>query len=267
VTLTSTVFWASSGPPNPGPRDFDLPGVFNIGELAVTKPMLLIVLSAVIVSVLFYAMARPAAVVPGRLQFAGEMAYDFVRNSIARESIGSHDFMKFVPYLFTLFLFVLVNNFYGIIPFLQFPSMSHIGFPIALALLTWLIYNGVGIARHGLFGYFKHETVPGGVKGPILLILIPLEFLSNIIVRPFTLALRLFATMFAGHLLLILFALGGEYLILHYSPTAVGIPAGIASVLLGIGVSFLDMLIMGLQAYVFTLLSAMYIGEALADEH
>ena len=267
MTLTSTTFWASSGPPNPGPGDFDLPAVFEIGSLEVTKPMLLIVLSAVIVSVLFYAMARPAAVVPGRLQFTGEMAYDFVRNSIARESIGSHDFMKFVPYLFTLFLFVLVNNFYGIIPFLQFPSMSHIGFPVGLALLTWLIYNGVGIARHGFFGYFKHETVPGGVKGPILLMLVPLEFLSNIIVRPFTLALRLFATMFAGHLLLILFALGGEYLLLHYSPTGVGIPAGVASILLGIGVSFLDMLIMGLQAYVFTLLSAMYIGEALASEH
>jgi len=268
VTLTSTTFWASSGPPNPGPGDFNLPAILPWGaENGVTKVMVLVVLSAVIVSVVFYAMARPAAVVPGRLQFAGELAYDFVRNSIARESIGSRDFMKFVPYLFTLFLFVLVNNFYGVIPFLQFPSMSHIGFPVALALLTWLVYNGVGIARHGFLGYLKHETVPGGVKGGILIILIPLEFLSNIIVRPFTLALRLFATMFAGHLLLILFALGGEYLLLHYSPTAVGIPAGAASILLGIGVSFLDMLIMGLQAYVFTLLSAMYIGEALADEH
>jgi len=267
VTLTSTTFWASSGPPNPGPHDFDLPAVFEMGGLEVTKPMLLVVLAAVIVSVLFYVMARPAAVVPGRLQFAGEMAYDFVRNSVARESIGSQDFMKFVPYLFSLFLFILVNNFYGVIPFLQFPSMSHIGFPIALALLTWLIYNGVGIARHGLFGYFKHETVPGGVKGPILVALVPLEFLSNIIVRPFTLALRLFSTMFAGHLLVILFALGGEYLLRHYSPEIVGVPAGAISLLLAIGVSFLDMLIMGLQAYVFTLLSAMYIGEALADEH
>ena len=109
--------------------------------------------------------------------------------------------------------------------------------------------------------------MPGGVSGPILIALVPLEFFSNIIVRPFTLTLRLFATMFAGHLLVILFALGGEYLILHYTPTVVGVPAGIISLILAIGVSFLDMLIMFLQAYVFTLLSAMYIGQALAEEH
>ena len=266
MTLTSTTFWASSGPPSPGPKDFDLPAVFHIGEFGVTKPMLLVVASAVIILALFTAMARRSAVVPGRLQFAGEMVYGFVRDGIARESIGSHDYMRFVPYLFTIFLFVLVNNFYGLIPFLQFPSMSHIGFAVAIAVLTWLIYNGAGIARKGFLGYLKHETVPGGMKGPILLLLVPLEFMSNILLRPITLTLRLFATMFAGHMLLILFSLGAEYLLLE-SHNALAKPAGIASALLAIAISFLEILIMFLQAYVFTLLSAMYIGEALADEH
>lgn len=267
VTLASTLLPTASTPPNPGPGDFNLPEIFAVGEFGVTKPMMLVVLSVAIAFGLFYSMSRQSAVVPGRLQFAGEYVYGFVRNGIARDSIGSQDFMKYVPYLFTLFLFILVNNFYGVIPVLQFPTMSHIGFPVALALVTWLVYNISGIARHGFFGYLKHETVPGGVKGPILVALVPLEFLSNIIVRPFTLALRLFATMFAGHLLLILFSLGAQYLLLHYSPAAIGIPAGIISFLLAIGVSFLDMLIMFLQAYVFTLLSAMYIGEAIASEH
>jgi len=266
VTLASITLPAVSGPPEPGPADFDLPDIFNVAEFGVTKPMLLVALSVVIIVALFYSMARPAAVVPGRLQFAGELVYGFVRNGIARENIGSHDFKKFVPFLFSLFLFVLVNNFYGLIPVVQFPSMSHIGYPLAIAVLAWLVYNGAGIAKKGFFGYLKHETVPAGMKGPILLLLVPLEFLSNILLRPVTLTLRLFATMFAGHLLVILFALGGEYLLLHSDPVLNKV-AGVFSVVLAIGISFLEILIMFLQAYVFTLLTSMYISEAIADEH
>lgn len=263
MTLALTTFAAASGPPSPGPADFDLPGILGS---EVTKPMVLVVFSGVLIVGLFYLLARPSAVVPGRAQFAGELVYGFVRNGIARESIGGTDFLKYVPYLFTIFLFVLVNNFYGLVPFLQFPSMSHIGYAVAIAALSWLMYNGAGIAKKGFFGYLKHETVPAGMKGPILLLLVPLEFLSNILLRPITLTLRLFATMFAGHLLLILFALGAEYLLLH-SDNPLAIPAGLMSGVLAIAISFLEILIMFLQAYVFTLLSAMYIGEALADEH
>jgi F-type H+-transporting ATPase subunit a len=268
VSLASTALLAAAdGPPQPGPGSFLLPPTFTIGGWEVNKPELFLAFSIVIVFGFAYAASRRAEVVPGRLQFAGELVYDFVRNTIARDNIGSHDFMKYVPYLFTVFMFVLVNNFYGVIPVIQFPSMSKFAFPVALALVTWLIYNVAGIARHGFFGYLKHQTVPAGAKGPILLALVPLEFLSNIIVRPFTLALRLFATMFAGHLLILLFSLGAAYLVSGYANAAIGIPAGVLSFILGIGVSFLDMLIMFLQAYVFTLLTAMYIGSAIADEH
>ena len=107
--------------------------------------------------------------------------------------------------------------------------------------------------------------MPSGVSGPILLLLVPLEFFSNILVRPVTLTLRLFGNMFAGHLLLILFATGGAALLTSGNILYGGV--GILSFALGIGVSFLEMLVMFLQAYVFTLLSSMYIGEALADEH
>ncbi|MEJ7635161.1 F0F1 ATP synthase subunit A [Aeromicrobium sp.] len=266
MTLALTTFAASAEPPSPGPADFDLPAIFHIGELGVTKPMLLVALSTLLIVGLFYSMARPAAVVPGRMQFAGELVYGFVRNGIARENIGSQDFKKFVPFLFSLFLFVLVNNFYGIIPAVQFPSMSHIGYPLGIAVLAWLVYNGAGIAKKGFFGYLKHETVPPGMDWWILPLLVPLEFLSNIILRPITLTLRLFATMFAGHLLVILFALGGEYLLLHSDPLLNKV-AGVFSVVLAIAISFLEILVMFLQAYVFTLLTSMYISEAIADEH
>jgi F-type H+-transporting ATPase subunit a len=203
--------------------------------------------------------------VPGKLQFAGEQAYGFVRNSIARDIIGSHDFMRFVPYLVALFFFILLNNFFGTVPFLQFPTFSRSGMVYSLAAISWVIYNWVGIKRHGFGGYMKLQCVPAGIRGPMLLLLVPLEFMSNILVRPVTLALRLFANMLAGHLLLILFALGGEYLLVHGS--ALVKPIGILAWVLFVAISFLEVLIQFLQAYVFTLLNAMYIQGALAEEH
>jgi F-type H+-transporting ATPase subunit a len=119
--------------------------------------------------------------------------------------------------------------------------------------------------KHGVLGYLKLQSVPSGVTGPILALLIPLEFLSNIIVRPVTLALRLFANMLAGHLLLILFALGGEYLVMEMAVQYA--PVGILAWLLFIAIAFLELLVQFLQAYVFVLLNAMYIQGALADEH
>jgi len=266
----------SEGFTPPGPGDFNLPPVLGGEETfgflgqsfytGATKPMFLVVLSAVLGVGFFWLASRRAALVPSRLQFAGESVYGFVRNGIARDFINEQDRMRFVPFLFTIFTFVLVNNYYGVLPVLQFPSMSRIGYVVGLALLSWIVYNAVGIARFGVVGYLKNQTMPGGITGPILLMLVPLEFISNIIIRPLTLTLRLFATMFAGHLLLLVFALGGEYLVFEYSGV-VGIIGGLLSWVMAIAISFLEMLIMFLQAYVFTLLTAMYIGLALAEEH
>ncbi len=258
----------------PGPGDFNLPPIGPHSEfeflgqtmyLGVTKPMIQLVLAAALVFWFLYAASKQRAMVPGKLQYAGEGAYGFVRNSIGRDIIGSHDFMRFVPYLVALFLFILLNNFFGSIPFIQFPTFSRSGMVYGLAALSWVVYNAVGIKKHGFVGYFKLQSVPAGIKGPMLLLLVPLEFMSNILVRPVTLALRLFANMLAGHLLLILFALGGEYLLLH-GATLVK-PVGILAWLLFIAISFLELLIQFLQAYVFVLLNAMYISGALADEH
>jgi F-type H+-transporting ATPase subunit a len=274
VSLIAASVVRAEGFTPPGPGDFNLPPVgpertFQfLGEthyLGVTKPMLQLVLAAILVFGFFWLAIRKQQMVPGRLQYIGEQGYGFVRNSMGRDIIGSQDFMRFVPYLFALFFFILVNNLFASIPFLQFPTFSRSGMVYSLALLSWVIYNAVGIRKHGFGGYFKLQSVPAGVHGPILALLIPLEFLSNILVRPVTLALRLFANMLAGHLLLILFALGGEYLILHMAIQYA--PVGIIAWLMFIAISFLEILIQFLQAYVFVLLNAMYIQGALADEH
>lgn len=272
--LGATAPTAEEGFTPPGPGDFDLPPIgpdttFEfLGQtmyLGVTKPMIQLVLAAVLVFWFFYAAAKKRSMVPGKLQYVGEVGYGFTRNSIGRDIIGSADFMRFVPYLFALFFFILLNNFFGSIPFIQFPTFSRAGMVYALAALSWIVYNAVGMQKHGFVGYFKLQSVPSGIKGPMLLLLVPLEFMSNILVRPVTLALRLFANMLAGHLLLILFALGGEYLLLHGA--ALVKPVGILAWLLFIAISFLEILIQFLQAYVFVLLNAMYISGALADEH
>ena len=108
----------------PGPAEFDLPPLFHIGSFEFTKPMAQLFLAAILVFWFFWAASRNRAMVPGRLQFAGESAYGMVRNSMARDIIGSHDFMRFVPYLVALFFFILVNNLFGSIPGIQFPTFS-----------------------------------------------------------------------------------------------------------------------------------------------
>lgn len=248
----------------PGPASFDLPGFFEIAGAPVTKPMIQLVLAAVIVFGFFYLASRRAAMVPSRLQYAGETAYGMVRNSMSRDIIGSQDFMKFTPYLFALFFFILLNNFFSSVPILQFPTFSRASMAYALAGLSWAVYNIVGIRKHGLVGYLKLQTVPSGVSPLMYPLLVPLEFFSNILVRPVTLALRLFANMFAGHLLLILFSTGGLYLLEN---GGIGLVAGPIAWVLLIAISFLELLVQFLQAYVFVLLNAMYIQGALADEH
>lgn len=249
----------------PGPADFELPAIFTVGGFDFTKPMLVIVLGTVFLAVLLYYVAGRSSVVPGRLQFAVEGVYGFVRNGIAADAIGREG-LKYVPYLFTLFVFIAVLNLAGIIPVLQFPATSKIAIPLFLAIISWAIFNYVGIRRQGLGGYFKNMMFPSGVPAWLYPLLAPLEFLSTFVFRPITLTLRLTFNMFAGHLVLLLTILGGEYLLFE-TQGLVGYAAGGVSLLFSIVLTFFEGFIQVLQAYVFTLLSAIYIGGALIHEH
>jgi F-type H+-transporting ATPase subunit a len=258
----------------PGPGDFNLPSIGEdstftfLGQTfysGVTKPMIQLVIAAIVVFAFFRLASAKRQMVPGKLQYVGESIYGFVRNTLARDVIGSHDFLRFVPLLFTLFTFILLNNLFAAIPLFQFPTFSRIGYVIALVLVVWLVYNGAGIARHGFLGYLKLQTMPAGVPSAMLILLIPLEFFSNILVRPLTLTLRLFANMFAGHIVLILFAVGGEYLLLHGDGLVK--PVSVVTWLLFILISGLELLVQFLQAFIFTILTSLYISSAIAEEH
>ncbi len=245
----------------PGPADFEFPPIFG----GFTKPMLIIVLGTLAVALFFYFAVRRAGIVPGKLQFAAEGFYGFVRNSIAADAIGREG-IKYVPYLATLMAFLIVLNISGIIPFLQFPATSRIAIPLFLALISWVIYNYVGIKRQGIGGYFTNMLFPPGVPVAIYPLLAPIEFLSTVVFRPITLTLRLTFNMFAGHLVLLLCILGGEFLLLHVGGL-IGYTAGAVSILFGVVMTFFEGFIQLLQAYVFVLLSAVYIGGALTHDH
>lgn len=249
---------------SPGPSDFELPPIFGEGTFF-TKPMLVIVLGTIAVGAFFYFAARRGSLVPGKLQFVGESVYGFVRNQIATDAIGREG-IKYVPYLATLFGFIAVLNISGIIPVLQFPATARIAIPLFLAVISWVIFNYVGIRRQGFAGYFRNMMFPPGVPKAVYPLLAPLEFLSTVVFRPITLTLRLTFNMFAGHLVLLLTILGGEYLLVE-TQGLVGFAAGSVSLLFSIVLTFFEGFIQILQAYVFTLLSAIYIGGALTHEH
>jgi F-type H+-transporting ATPase subunit a len=257
----------------PGPLEFFLPDFtgkqWNQGgyNVLLTKASVLLVLGAVLSYLFLAATSRRNAIVPSKAQYLGEQAYGFIRNGIAQDIIGAKHYRRYVPLLVSLFFFVLINNLFGIVPFLSFAPFSRVSFAYGLAALVWIIYNGVGIMDKGFFGYLKHATVPAGVPWWILWLLIPLEFMSNILVRPLTLSLRLFANMFAGHLLLVLFSTGGAWLLLDATGSIVLKPAGVLAFIIGIAIGFLEVVVASLQAYVFTLLTATYIGGSLASEH
>jgi F-type H+-transporting ATPase subunit a len=246
----------------PGPRDFDLPPIFA----GVTKPMVLVVLSVLIITAFFLMSTRNPRLVPGKFQFIGEAVYNIGRNTIAREQIGAKEFKPFIPLIVALFTFVLVNNIYGIVPVLQFPTMAQISFPLALSVLVvYPVYHFVGMRKHGVAGYFKNQLFPPGAPALVYILLAPIEFFSKFIVNPLTLAVRVFAAMFAGHMLILVFALSGEWLLLYGDGFLKAVAA--LSFLGVIAITFLEALIMSIQAYIFALLSASYIGMALAAEH
>ncbi|HTZ45690.1 MAG TPA: F0F1 ATP synthase subunit A [Jatrophihabitans sp.] len=256
----------------PGPLEFFFPDFtgksYDQGgyQVLLTKSAVLLVLGAVLAGWLMLGTSRRGAVVPGKTQFFGEQAYSFVRNGIAQDIIGAQ-YRRYVPLLVSLFFFVLINNLFGIVPLLSFSPFSRASFAYGLTAMVWIVYNWVGIRDKGLGGYLKHTCVPSGVPIFILPLLVPLEFLSNILVRPLTLSLRLFANMFAGHLLLVLFSTGGAWLLIEATGSPVLKPAGVVAFAIGIAIGFLEVIVASLQAYVFTLLTATYIGGALAADH
>ena len=255
------------GFPAPGAEIFQFEALFTftVGSLTfnISKITILLFLCVVLILGFFTYAFRSPKLVPRGAQNVGEMGYLFIRDGIAREAMGKEG-DKFVPFLFSFFFLVWLSNFMGIVPFAQIPVTSIFAIPVAFALIVYVTWIPIGIYKQGFFGFFKNMMFPPGVPKAMYVLLAPLEFMSNIIVRPATHAIRLFANMFAGHLLIASFSVATFYLI---SASVVGIIGSVASFAVTIALTGFEALIQGLQAYIFTLLAAVYIGGALHAEH
>lgn len=253
---------------SPGVRDFWWPIIpfHSDSPWALTRPALVMLLSVAVLSWVYLAGTKNLKLVPSKGQFLLEQSYDFVRNTIARDVIGAKNFKPFLPLLFTLFTLIFLNNFAGFIPFIQFPSTSRIGIPIVLTLIVYLVYHVAAVRHKGGFGKYLGSLTPPGLPGWLVPIMWVLEFLTYFFIRPLTLALRLFGNMMAGHLMLLVFIVGGQYLLLHVDNFGIK-GAGVLSLLFAVVMSFFELLIQFLQAFIFTLLAALYIADAVSDGH
>jgi F-type H+-transporting ATPase subunit a len=239
---------------------FDLFGI----EFCFNFIIALVTASVVLFIVMFYLAFRRPTVVPGKFQTLMEMGVDFVREQIALPMLG-HAADRFLPVLLTLFFFILFMNIFEVAPWVNFSASSRVAFPLVLAVIAWITYNAVGIAKHGFFGYLKFTCIipsaPAILRYTLLMVI---EFFSNIVIRPITLTIRLAANFVAGHFLLALAFLGTEFFLLNGPKTWVFV--GVSFPLAVILVAF-EVFVAILQAFIFSVLTASYIGGALAEEH
>src|SRR5690242_13214804 len=224
--------------------------------------MLLGIVCMLLVVGFFWAAFNKPKLVPGKLQMVGEIGYTFVARSIAREVIGKKG-DKYVPFLTSIFFFVWIMNVMSIIPLAQFPATSRFAYPVVLAALVWLTYMFLTFKKHGFRGGVKNLVWLDGLPKFLVPLIVVLEFFSNVILRPFTLAVRLWANMFAGHMLIVMFSVASWYLLTPSLFTAVSGGSFIVAVML----TALEVLIQFLQAYIFTLLASIYIQGALEEGH
>ncbi len=255
----------------PGTEIFDYTEKCLVGTApwCLTRVTFWMLMSVVLIVVVFMLAFRKAAVVPSGLQNAVESVVEFIRNGIVMEVMGPAG-LPFLPFLTALFVFIWVNNIFGIIPGINFPTTARMAIPAFLAVLVWFVFNITGIVKQGGWHYLKGVLFPPGVPAPIYVLVTPIELVSVFIVRPLTLAVRLSANMIAGHLILAIFALGTWYLFSHFVTEGATLWVGSFSVLsfaLLLFMTAFELLVGVLQAYIFTILAAVYISGAIHPEH
>ena len=216
-------------------------------DLSFTNSALFMIVAVVLATALLVIGTRRAQLVPGRLQSVAELSYEFIANMI-EENVGTEG-MRYFPFIFTLFMFVLFGNLLGMVPW-AYTFTSQIIVTFALAIVIFIGVTLIGLVRHGL--HFFTLFAPQGVPWPLLLLLVPIELISYFI-RPFTLSIRLFANMLAGHAILAVFA---------GFVAALGI-LGVAPLAMDVGFMLLEFLVAVLQAYIFTILTCLYLNDAI----
>lgn len=245
------------------------------GEVPATEPLILtnyiffMAIALVLVITFFLVAARRVTLVPKGIANVAEAGVEFMQN-LATDVIGPAG-PKYFPFLATFFFFILANNVVGLIPGAK-PGTGTIGVTAGLALVSWIAFVWVGFTKNGFFGYMK-SLIPSGVREMALpaaiglgLYIFVLEFFSTFIVRPVTLAVRLFANMYAGHIILGIF---GAFVALAWAKiTLGGLVVGALSLLMLVLMYAFEVFVAFIQAYVFTILTAVYIGSSVhAAEH
>lgn len=236
---------------------FEFEPIFTVGGVEVTFPTLVMFGVTALLLVFFWRAFSEPKLVPTGAQNLGEASVDFVGKQIALPVLGPEG-TRWVPFLTIMFFWVLINNLMSVVPGIQFPVTSRMAYPTMLALISWLIYNSIGIRNQGFLGYFKGIMFPPGVPKPIYILLAPIELISTVLVRPLTLAVRLFANMVAGHMILSVLFIG----------TAVFFASGFGKIMfilpfaLALVLTVFEVFVAGMQAFIITILSAVYISGA-----
>lgn len=238
--------------------------LFEGTAFEINRIILIRLITSVILIGLFALAASRAKLVPGRAQNLAEMALDFVRVNIAEEILGENA-RRFVPMITTIFFAVLALNLTGVVPLMNISSNSLIGMPIVLAAWVFVMYLAVGIKKFGLGGYLKNNLLPPGMPKFLYVLVTPIEALQVFLLRPATLALRLAANMIAGHLILVLCFAATQYFLFEAGPALKAISA--VSLAAAVAFTLFEILVAGLQAYIFALLAAAYLNMAVAEEH
>lgn len=238
--------------------------LFDGTIFAMNRIMMIRVLVAVVICLLFWLGTRKMSLVPGRSQSLVEMGLDFVRKGIAHDLLGERIGNRFLPLLTTIFFLVLGMNITGIIPGLNIGGTAIFGMPLLLAVIAYgaFIYAGI---KQSPKNFFKNALFPPGVPKGLYVLVTPIEFISTFVLRPITLSLRLLMNMMVGHLLLVLFFAATQFFI--FSAGGWYTLFGVGTLAFGLAFTLFELLIIVLQAYIFTLLTAVYIQLAVLEEH
>ena len=230
----------------------------------------LIAVAAALIGIVMFLIAsrRDPMVAPTGVRNLAEVTIDFIEESVVMQTLGKSG-LKWTPFLLSLFIFIFLCNIPGVIPIIQMPATARIAIPLSLSLLVWVIYIGTGIKHQGL-GYFGHLLWPPGVPTALKPLVGLIEFISTILVTPFSLTVRLMANMLAGHILLVTFSLLTTALFRAETSQVFLVPMSILPFGMLIFLTAFEILVAFLQAYIFAILAAVYINNSTvghADEH
>lgn len=270
--MVSTVLAQREGFQGPTTAEFSWPCVtpefFGIGGLCINRVVLLTFLAAALTLLFFMLTLRRLKLVPSTGQSIGELGLEFVRDQIILGVIGRAG-LRYLPYLTTVFFFVFFSNLLAVVPFVHYAPTSSTAVSGFLAVLTWLLFNWVGIRKHGGWTYLRATLFPPGVPPIMYVVMAPIELVSVFLVRPLTLTVRLSANMIAGHMALLVFLLGAEYMLeplLHGELSITNLWA-IGAFAFAVALTAFEVVVAAIQAFIFVILTATYIEGALTEEH